>query len=231
MFYKIVLASVAGVLAASSPIFATYINPGQTISSISAVGVPAGSTILGSSVTPFSFNKSSVVKGKVLTTTVTGNIVAAVYQQTGGTTDFYYQVDNTTSSTPKGGPSANVTQLAVSDFTGFTTNVNSTNAPYPASFTGGGYNPKTVSSTGQTLFFNFQGIQPGQDTAVLLVETNANGYNNLGSFTITGGSSSVSSSFQPAVTPEPGFYGSLALAISAVILVVRRRSGTTPTLA
>ena len=230
MIRKFLLFTAAGVLVGSSPLFATPVAYGQTVSSLSSLAVPAGSTYAGSSSTPFSFLSFN---GK---TAYSGDIVAAVYEQPSGTYDFYYQVDNTSTSTGKGIVAGNITSLTISDYSGYSTNVNTTSGAPPATYTTPAFvttsivapsNTARTAAPGQFLTFTYGStkattLSPGKNSAVFMVQTNATSFNNLGTFAVTGAGATYAGTFQP--TPEPGFYGTLAVALSAVILVMRRRS-------
>jgi hypothetical protein len=217
---KSLLISVAGILVASSQMLATPVAPGAANLAVTPIVAPPGSTYQGSSTTPFSFT----YKGG----SVTGNVVAAVYQETGGTEDFYYQVDNLNAKGVKG----SISSISIADYTSYSTNASTVTPPYNSSLqssgfgTGskGNYAPTGVSraADGSALTFTFKGLTAGQNSSVLLIQTDATTFDQLGYFTVANGNSISTYTFEPA--PEPGFYGSLAVAIAGVILVVRRRS-------
>jgi hypothetical protein len=92
-----------------------------------------------------------------------------------------------------------------------------------------------------TVNFNGLGIAPGTNSAILVIETTAKDFDQTGSGTFTwegappaGAVGSgpgqntkgpwVLDALEPVVTPEPGFYGILALGIAGLLLIVRRRS-------
>ncbi|MCU1263443.1 MAG: hypothetical protein JWO80_6328, partial [Bryobacterales bacterium] len=101
------------------------------------------------------------------------------------------------------------------------------------------------SANGSNLNVNLSSVvKPGQNTAVLLVKTNAKNFDQgTSSFnwsTAPSGCSAASqatgncgnaysepfflNNLEPFAAPEPGFYGMLSLGIAGLFFVVRRRS-------
>lgn len=100
-----------------------------------------------------------------------------------------------------------------------------------------GYEPDGAAN----LFLTFSSpIAPGQDSAILVIQTNATDFDQAGQGTFSwkstppvgahDGSNPATNPFtldalEPLPVPEPGFYGVLSLGIAGLLLLVHRRSG------
>ena len=112
-----------------------------------------------------------------------------------------------------------ITQLTLGLFAGFSTDV-----AYPPGLIPAGIDPTSGgrSADGQDILYYFptgSTIGAGQGSQVLIVETNATNYNNLGTLNLqdsAGDSTTVSGLYSPASVPEP----STTLLVSLGILLV-----------
>jgi hypothetical protein len=165
---------------------------------------------------------------------------------TTGDLDFFYQIEPSITGNPVDSNSAELwaavngcalTGLAITGVQQITTASFSPfgNFVKPTAGTNS-ISSVSLSPNAQDLTIDFsQNVQPGQYSAILLIETNAtacdqNTTNTFGGTVEAPGNSSGSESNQPpssdvpAVVIEPGVYGILALGSSGLMLLVRRRS-------
>jgi hypothetical protein len=182
----LVALAVVGVL--GPPAQAVVLSPGGS-SSIFGTAAPSGTIQFTQTLT------FDVISNNGLSE-LNGSLTATVIKEAGGTLDFLYQVTNlgATSSSRTG---VSIHRVTVSDFTGFTTDVDFV--------TGTGQAPGSAdrSSTGSTVGFGSSGsplnfsIAPGQTSAVLYVRTNATSFDDNGNTAII---DSLSANLK---TPEP----------------------------
>lgn len=158
-----------------------------------------GGTLLASVVDPWTFAPA---------TATSGTLVAAVYRNASGTLDFYYQVFNS---------AASVTDIAREsdvDFTGFTTALGfdtAGNTDLGGAFVNGGVVPATGDrQSAANPGFNFTNppagfgfVDPGMNSAVLVISTNATNWQPGFSEVLDGGSATVPTFEPKAAVPEP----------------------------
>lgn len=115
-----------------------------------------------------------------------------------------------------------------------------------SSITSVSFSPDPVA--GEDLSFNFNApIGPGQNSAILVLKTNASGYDQeaegifnwsaktpngaVGQDAGTGphGTTFFEGAIDPVLAPEPGFYGALSLGLAGLLLLIHRRSGKAKT--
>lgn len=130
-----------------------------------------------------------------------------------GCLDFVYQFTNSPNSQDV------LERFTGFSYAGFLTDVGFIPATGPA--------PVTVdrSTTGAVIGFNYPGannILPGQSTAKLVVETNANGFTH-GYLTAQDGTAAYADAFAPAV-PDPATLGLLGSGLAVVGTILRRRN-------
>jgi len=209
----------------ASPAHAVVLAPGQG-SPIPDVFVAETGTLIATD------------SGNLNNTGTGGNINATyqewVYRESGGTLTYIYQVS------VKPGSDA-LEQVAVSSFTGFTTDVGVTVAPLvgpPGSqlggqvpFAGVGGNVVTRSGTGSAVNFNFTGggafeVGPGQHTVLLTVVTNARAYGG-GKITVQDDTSAFTADLGPKAIPEPSTMALAGLGALGLIGYGLRRKART----
>jgi hypothetical protein len=100
---------------------------------------------------------------------------------------------------------------------------------------------RSIDGADLTVTFN-NSVNPGKNSAILVIQTDAKDFDQTGTGTFfwkgappVGSTGSgpgqntkgpwVLDALEPILTPEPGFYGVLALGIAGLLLFVRRRSG------
>lgn len=176
---------------------ATTITSGQCTNPTGTGGCLTGFGTFSDSVTLLASMSSPVN-----TATYTGTLLSAVYNDN-GTLDFYYQF------TSNAGSTNSVTRITMTDFTGFTTNVGYSTTFSSNGFTSGGNTPLSADRlSANVVGFNFNvggtndSIGAGQDSAVLIIKTNATLYTTGLVNTIDGSVSQVSA-FEPTCVPEP----------------------------
>lgn len=194
------LAVLGAVLALSSSAFATSLAPGGSVvpTSLSVTGVTEVSSTIFGTITTGTF--SAAYATGVFTDT--NNVYCA------GCLDFIYQFTNN-------GPDT-LERATMTNFDSFLTNV--------------GYNAVTGTATPTTvtrnlagdLAFNFSGVVTGQESDLLIIQTNATSFTS-GFFSLQDGTAGSGAAYAPA-TPEPS---SLMLMgsglVSAAGMFLRRR--------
>jgi hypothetical protein len=178
------------------------------------------------------------------------NFDSAVYKDpsTGGL-DFFYQIQNPFKGAATGTntvassfvidwftlPGITVTgvaQIKASNFTGPFSNFLK---PKPA---GSAITNLSLNGTDNMLTVTLdQPVAPGQNSAILVIETNAKDFDQAGNATFNWVTNPAGPGVHGAVnpfnlqtlepvitTPEPGFYGLLALAIAGTVMIARSRS-------
>lgn len=258
-----VLATV-GLLCAAGQIYALPLAPGGTVLNPGTATAPAGTPIAVDPITGqqggqnngFNWRTGPAAKNKAA-----GNYVNAVYvDPVTHELDFYYQIQNTFKD-PAGNPQNTVQAVfQIADFGGFAIlDVRQLMDPAAGNFFGDGANVEFKGKTTQTitqvsrsangsvLTVTLSGVvKPGQNTAVLLIKTNATNFDQGTSrfnwMTAPSGCSPANqaagncgnaytnpfflNNLEPVIVPEPGFYGMLSLGIGGLFLAVRRRRAT-----
>ncbi|MCU1257188.1 MAG: hypothetical protein JWO80_73 [Bryobacterales bacterium] len=265
--YRVVITKVlvaAGMLVASSQIYATQLNPGGTVVNPGTTSAPGGSPI---AIDPITLTQGGLndgfnwKNGKGKPNESSGNYVNAVYvDPVTHELDFYYQIQNTFAGNATGQNTLSSTFM-ISDFAGFTIfNVLQLQSSVAGNFFGDGssdeFKGKTQvsivdvkrSANGSNIVVDLSSVvKPGQNTAVLLLKTNAKNFDQgTSSFnwkTPPSGCPAIAqatgncgnaykepfflNNLEPFQAPEPGFYGMLSLGIAGLFFVVRRRRTTT----
>ncbi len=196
----------AAISAVASTSIAAIVTPGTTVFA-TAEANPVGGTVLGTITVPFA---TATYTGTLTSTVISGDTSNAL----GGLTFTYAIQNNVTSTNP-------ITRLAVNGYAGFTTDM----SYLPASGTiaatladrDAGSNVIGFSYVGAPL--GFGKIDPGALTNLMVVQTNATGFQRIPANVIDGSVSFVDS-FAPVVVPEPVSAGAIALAAG---LLRRRR--------
>ena len=250
----------AGLLCTSGQIYATQLNPGGTVVPGTALA-PTGSPI---TVDPVTMTQGGLnagfnwKTGNAKPNKASGNYVSAVYvDPITHDLDFYYQIQNTFGGTANGQDTLK-SSFTITDFGKFTIfEVLKLQSNVTGNFFGDGNNVEFKGQTqvgivdvkrsanGSNLTVDLSSVvKPGQNTAVLLVRTNAKNFDQgTSSFNWSTAPSGCSASAQatgncgnaytqqfflnnlePFQAPEPGFYGMLSLGIAGLFFVVRRRS-------
>jgi hypothetical protein len=255
----------AVLLAGTAALQATPLVPGGTVSPGPLV-IPSGSPITIDPVTlspgalndGFLWKKSTPIQ--VGSTEAAGNFITAVYKDTStGALDFYYQIQTAFRSNATGQKTllnsfqltnwANVGILDVQAFTGGSGNLfgNGSSVEFKGSASDAITTVSRSTGTGNTINVNLAGnLLPGQNSAVLLIKTNAKRFDDLGSAALSWVTAPPSCLVAPSagnptpcgvadfptfglaalepVVPEPGFYGVLSLSMIGLWMGVRRRS-------
>jgi len=186
----------AALLGPSSVLFPSPSEPG-----------PTGGTLLASTAVPFVAGTFS----GTLTTEVFNNDSANPFGPTGHT--FTYRLTN------NGGSGHDIQRLAISNYTGF-----STDASHNAA--SGTVIPTMItrsSGAGNVVGFNFDTptISAGQTAMLLVVQTNATSFNPT-TAAVQNGTNAQVASFAPLAVPEPATVSVLAFAAGAALLRRRR---------
>ncbi len=172
--------------------FSTPLVPGSSVLPGSCTGAPPG-TLLATISTVFPVG-----------TNATAAFVSAVYLEPGGTLDFLYQIQNQPVCLAT--PCVPIIRLAGTIFTGFSTAV-ATRTDAVGPFLAGPVLPSSAdrNSAGDTVGFNFSGVAPGTNSAVLVVVTNATHFNTgQATVTATNGAQGIEPSLEPIGTPVAG---------------------------
>lgn len=250
---------VAGMVCATGQIYALPLIPGGSVAP-GAGTVPSGSPI---AVDPITGTQGGLNDGfnwrpgKNTNPRASGNYINAVYvDPVTHDLDFYYQIQNTFLGAANG---QNTLQsvFQIADFAGFTIFdvqqlTYNTSGNFFSAGSGGQFKGKTTrtitsvsrSLDGSDLTVNLNGtVLPGQNTAVLLIKTNATNFDQGSSSfnwkTAPNGCTPANqasgncgnaytqpfylASLEPFAAPEPGFYGMLSLGMGGLFFAVRRR--------
>ena len=190
---------------AALPVQATIytLNPGGAISA-NPSGAPVGGVVLDSVTNNYS---SGIMSGTLITRVVQGD-TSNPY----GGLDFEYQFNVNPGSTDT------ASQLTVTSFAGFMTDVSYN----PAS---GGVAPTLFSrsSVGDTLRFSFftPDVAAGQTTDWIVVQTSASTFT-AGVGAIIDGQATDVATLAPLPVPEPGTMALLISGLGAMAIVIRR---------
>jgi hypothetical protein len=250
----------AGVLVASSQLYATQLNPGGSVSNPVTTSAPGGIPI---HVDPVTLTQGGLnagfnwKTGHGMANRASGNYISAVYvDPITQELDFYYQIQNTFAGSANGQNTLPST-FTISDFSNFTIfNVLQLQSNAAGNYFGDGSNvefkgktPVSIldvsrSADGSNVTVDLSSVvQPGQNTAVLLLKTNATNFDQgtsgfswksspagcLPSEQATGNCGNAYAepfflnNLEPFQAPEPGFYGMLSLGIGGLFFAVRRR--------
>lgn len=245
---------------ATGQIYALPLNPGGSVTPGTTAGAPSGNPvgIDQETSTQGGLNDGFNWRGKLsatgrIGTQGSGNYINAVYiDPSTHDLDFYYQIQNTFAGAAN---SKNIltSTFDITDFTGFSiSDVQQLADNSTGNFFGDGGNvefkgktTQTItnvsrSSDGSDLTVTLSGnVAPGQNTAVLLIKTNATNFDQGNSTLnwVTAPSTPPGSctagycntpfnlaNLEPfAAAPEPGFYGMLSLGMGGLFFAVRRR--------
>jgi hypothetical protein len=210
------------------PLHADILNPGDSVSPVTGVAVPANVNLLADITRSFDFGSTGVPH-------LTGNFNEVVLYDVFGLTcssclDFAFNIE------VNQGQPFSVYSAILGNFTGFTTNVvyaMGTGAIIPGSASRGS------GAAGVGDFFGTIGsptLGPGQDSVYLVIATNATAYDSLGTAfingsdgqasTCTGGhcrSGQVNNVLQPSAVPEPSSVILMSTLLLGMALVMRRR--------
>lgn len=182
---------------------AVILNPGSGVVPAAYEAEPVGGTQVGSLVSPFS---SSSFSGTMYTSVVSGD----TSNPFGGLT-FTYNFALT------GGPQT-LNTFTVTSFLGYLTDVS-----YFSSGVAPAVNPTTFRrvTAGDTIRFEFNEVSPGQQSALLVIQTSANQFvPSIGG--VINGSPTEVNLLAPALIPEPTV---MALGLlGAATLLIRRKS-------
>jgi hypothetical protein len=141
-------------------------------------------------------------------------LVSSVYTDTvSGDLDFVYQLLNTTT-----GPADSLDRLSVSDYGGFSTDVDYVpDLPEIA--------PSSADRLGGVVGFNFTGdeIAPGESSDLLIVKTNSSQYTNGSGSIIDGDSASAIVNIPTGIVPAPEPASLGLLVAGGSMLMARRR--------
>jgi hypothetical protein len=206
----LIAAAVVLTLAVVSPrAHATFINPGDTTTSITLFGNFTGSVNLADT-------GSTLFSQNGITGTYEAWVVSGYASNTspGGLT-FVYQVKYTS------GTSSALESATMASFTGFKTDV----GYFPQN--GSEILPSTVSraNAGDVVTFSYgtAGIAPGQQTVQMIINTDATNWM-PGKYSVQDGSTAQLTGFAPAPVPEPASLALMGLGVSiAAGLGLRRR--------
>jgi len=238
----------------SGQAYGTNLVPGGTTFPNPIAALPASQTPSGPSTATSSVGSSNSFHdngGWTVSKTALGgavNLESGVWldPSTGGL-DFFYQLQNTwTGSTANNNTLVNT--FSIQDFEGVTTNVFQVTSGGTGSlfFPGSGYLAPTSDTvtrvsadlTGDLTVTLSGNLAPKTNSAVLVIETNATDFDSAGDAynlnwksappTNAHGAAAVQpftlGALEPLLTPEPGFYGALALGIASLLLVVHGRA-------
>jgi hypothetical protein len=142
------------------------------------------------------------------TVSFTGSLTSQVYVGSGGKLDFVYQFSD--DNNPNNDA---IERFTVDGFTGFTTDADyipSTGVDAPELVT------RQDSITGDVVGYQFAGVNPGENTDILVIQTNATAYQTGDASFQDGGNVSIPAPV-PAV-PEPATIGLLVISLSALNL-------------
>lgn len=251
---------VTGMVCASGQIYALPLAPGGTVAPGTTATAPSGTPIGVDAVTGTQGGLNDGFNwrpGKQTALRASGNYINAVYiDPVTHDLDFYYQIQNTFTGAAN---AQNTLQsvLQIADFAGFTIfDVQQLKDPNSGNFFGDGANVEFKGKTTQTitsvsrsvdgsdLTVQLSGVvKPGQNTAVLLIKTNATNFDQGNStfnwVTAPSGCTAANqatgacgnaysnpfflANLEPFAAPEPGFYGMLSLGMGGLFFAVRRR--------
>jgi hypothetical protein len=236
----------------SGQAYGTNLVPGGTINNPAAL--PAGQTPTGPSTAVSSVGASNSFHDNggwtVSKTTLGGsvNLESGVWvDPSTGDLDFFYQLQNVYSG-PAASDNTLVDTFDIQDFSGVTTNVFQVTSGGTGSlfFANSGYLAPTsdtvtqvsADNSGDLMVTLSASLAPKTNSAVLVIETNAKDFDEAGdAYNLNWKSSPPANAhgagatnpfelgaLEPLLTPEPGFYGALALGIASLLLVVHGRA-------
>jgi PEP-CTERM motif len=204
-------AALLGLLAATHEARASILLPGATDATVSEADPLLGSTILANTGLQ-SFNITNPGTGDVFAGTGQAWVVSGYSGNPNGLSDltFVYQVS--LSSSPPTTSDETIERVSMSNFGLFSTDVGYNQ-------TGAQVIPATAdrTSNGSTVGFNFLStgaIDPGETSALLIVNTNATAFK-MGGLTVQDTLTANLNGFSPTAVPEPS---SVVAALSGLAL-------------
>jgi hypothetical protein len=214
---------------------ATLLNPGDTNQPIGSTTV-AGLGLVGGPIAESSETYSIVGGTSAKPQDLSGTLISAVYKTTGGTLDFFYQIEQNPNK-----PASPFDNVATQDLFAPITSEYSANAWYlqggklsgspfltPTMVAGMQAGTRNLTASRNDFAVNFQlnqlglTVKPSMTTsAVFVIATNAKLYQ-TDTAQISGGTISAHAETFSA-TPEPGFYGVLAIGLGILLVAFTRR--------
>jgi hypothetical protein len=185
--------ALAAAVAISSPARAVPLSAGGSVTLTGASALVG--TVIATDTQSF-----DVISNNHLTE-LRGTVAMQVIRESSGTLDFTYQITNLGAAPGSHRGSSQIHRATVSDFTGFTTDVNYV--------TSTGQFPHTADRSTDATTVGFGGtpsnfsVSAGQHSAVLFVRTNARQYDELGTFSAINTLTGTTLAFEPRA-PEPG---------------------------
>ena len=207
--FSTLLSGVLLVFALAFEARAVPLSVGGTVLTPGTTPLGAGTVLTNTTVAFTGINSNNAVK-------FTGTLQLQVVKETGsGTLDFYFQVFNDSSSVDA------INRLTTGNYTGFATDVDWTNNATVGvdSFTADRSSADSVGFSFNTLGGGF--IQPGSNSAVLFIRTDATQFTQ-GNVNLINDATANVLAFAPIPEPSAGALAALG-ALFAVLLTCRRQ--------
>jgi hypothetical protein len=206
------IVTIALLLSLSFQAKAVVLTPGSAVLTPGTTALPGGTVLT---------NETEAFTGA----NFSGTIQLEVVKETGGTLDFYFQLSNSASSINA------IEHLTTTNYAGFATDVDWTTnaAPGITSSVGVLSTDATRLSSADTVGFDFVStplgsgvLQPGQNSALLFIKTDATQYS-AGGIALIDGSTSMVSAFAPVAVPEPGTWVLVGVGVGLCVFLRGRR--------